>query len=90
VAIVEALGEVTLLYIEGLVANEPIIVKLPGILDVKRVRRCISRPTRRSCICSMPTAKPTARKLWLYFGLYCKSGPCALCQNLSLSVKFDC
>jgi alpha-glucoside transport system ATP-binding protein len=36
VSIVEALGEVTLLYIEGLVQNEPIIVKLPGIYDVKR------------------------------------------------------
>ncbi|TCL75660.1 sn-glycerol-3-phosphate ABC transporter ATP-binding protein UgpC [Rhizobium sp. BK251] len=36
VAIVEALGEVTLLYIEGLVQDEPIIVKLPGIVDVHR------------------------------------------------------
>jgi len=36
VSIVEALGEVTLLYIEGLVQGEPIIVKLPGIYDVKR------------------------------------------------------
>ena len=36
VAIIEALGEVTLLYIEGLVANEPIIAKIPGILDIKR------------------------------------------------------
>jgi len=36
VAIVEALGEVTLLYIEGLVQGEPIIAKIPGILDVKR------------------------------------------------------
>ncbi|KQV43856.1 MULTISPECIES: sn-glycerol-3-phosphate ABC transporter ATP-binding protein UgpC [unclassified Rhizobium] len=36
VSIIEALGEVTLLYIEGLVANEPIIAKVPGILDVKR------------------------------------------------------
>jgi alpha-glucoside transport system ATP-binding protein len=36
VSIVEALGEVTLLYIEGLVPNEPIIVKLPGTHDVKR------------------------------------------------------
>jgi alpha-glucoside transport system ATP-binding protein len=36
IAIVEALGEVTLLYIEGLVENEPIIAKLPGILKVGR------------------------------------------------------
>jgi alpha-glucoside transport system ATP-binding protein len=36
VAIVESLGEVTLLYIEGLVPNEPIIVKLPGTHDVTR------------------------------------------------------
>lgn len=36
VSIVEALGEVTLLYIEGLVQGEPIIAKIPGILDVKR------------------------------------------------------
>ena len=35
-AIVEALGEVTLLYIEGLVEGEPIIAKIPGIRDVKR------------------------------------------------------
>src|SRR5262245_33895753 len=34
VSIVEALGEVTLLYIEGLVPGEPIIVKLPGIYDI--------------------------------------------------------
>ena len=39
VAIVEALGEVTLLYIEGLVQGEPIIAKIPGILDVKRGAR---------------------------------------------------
>jgi alpha-glucoside transport system ATP-binding protein len=36
IAIVEALGEVTLLYVGGLVDGEPIIVKVPGILDVKR------------------------------------------------------
>jgi alpha-glucoside transport system ATP-binding protein len=36
VSIVEALGEVTLLYIEGLVQGEPIIVKLPGITDVRK------------------------------------------------------
>lgn len=36
VSIVEALGEVTLLYIEGLVKDEPIIVKLPGTLPIKR------------------------------------------------------
>jgi alpha-glucoside transport system ATP-binding protein len=39
VAIVEALGEVTLLYIDGLVQGEPIIAKIPGILDVKRGER---------------------------------------------------
>ncbi|APO66450.1 alpha-glucoside ABC transporter ATP-binding protein AglK [Rhizobium gallicum] len=36
VSIVEALGEVTLLYIEGLMPGEPIIVKLPGITDIKK------------------------------------------------------
>ena len=36
VSIVEALGEVTLLYIDGLVPGEPIIAKIPGILPVKR------------------------------------------------------
>ncbi|MBB3979237.1 alpha-glucoside transport system ATP-binding protein [Rhizobium azooxidifex] len=36
VAIVEALGEVTLLYIEGLVEGEPIIAKIPGIQAVRR------------------------------------------------------
>ncbi|PZM11968.1 ABC transporter ATP-binding protein [Rhizobium tubonense] len=36
VAIVEALGEVTLLYIEGLVDGEPIVAKLSGIVDIKR------------------------------------------------------
>ncbi len=36
VAIVEALGEVTLLYIEGLVEGEPIIAKIPGIQTVRR------------------------------------------------------
>ncbi|MBX5008540.1 ABC transporter ATP-binding protein [Rhizobium lentis] len=36
VSIVEALGEVTLLYIEGLVPGEPIVVKLPGIYDVHK------------------------------------------------------
>ncbi|MBB4438473.1 MULTISPECIES: ABC transporter ATP-binding protein [Rhizobium] len=39
VSIVEALGEVTLLYIEGLVPSEPIVVKLPGIYDVKKGER---------------------------------------------------
>jgi alpha-glucoside transport system ATP-binding protein len=36
VAIVEALGEVTLLYIEGLVDGEPIIAKIPGIQNIHR------------------------------------------------------
>ncbi len=36
VAIVEALGEVTLLYIEGLVDGEPIVAKLPGIAPIER------------------------------------------------------
>ncbi|MCO5733054.1 ABC transporter ATP-binding protein [Rhizobium sp. SSA_523] len=36
VAIVEALGEVTLLYIEGLTDEEPIIAKLPGIFRVEK------------------------------------------------------
>ena len=35
-SIVEALGEVTLLYIDGLVEGEPIIAKIPGILGVRR------------------------------------------------------
>ncbi len=39
VSIVEALGEVTLLYIEGLVPGEPIVVKLPGIYDVHKGQR---------------------------------------------------
>ncbi|MGO6816476.1 ABC transporter ATP-binding protein [Rhizobium leguminosarum] len=39
VSIVEALGEVTLLYIEGLVPGEPIVVKLPGIYDVTKGQR---------------------------------------------------
>ena len=39
ISIVEALGEVTLLYIEGLVAGEPIIVKIPGIVDARRGQR---------------------------------------------------
>jgi alpha-glucoside transport system ATP-binding protein len=30
ISLAEALGEVTLYYIEGLVANQPIIAKLPG------------------------------------------------------------
>jgi alpha-glucoside transport system ATP-binding protein len=34
--IVEALGEVTLLYIESLVENEPVVVKLPGIVEVTK------------------------------------------------------
>ena len=36
VSIVEALGEVTLLYIEGLVPDEPIIAKLAGIQPIER------------------------------------------------------
>jgi alpha-glucoside transport system ATP-binding protein len=36
VDIVEALGEVTLLYVKGPVEDEPIVVKLPGIVDVKK------------------------------------------------------
>ena len=36
VAIVEALGEVTLLYIEGLTADEPIVAKLPGHQTINR------------------------------------------------------
>ncbi|MFA7415765.1 MAG: sn-glycerol-3-phosphate ABC transporter ATP-binding protein UgpC [Rhizobium sp.] len=36
VSIVEALGEVTLLYVEGPVEDEPIVVKLQGIADVKK------------------------------------------------------
>lgn len=36
VEIVEALGEVTLLYVNGPVEEEPIVVKLPGIVDVKK------------------------------------------------------
>ncbi|RKE86160.1 sn-glycerol-3-phosphate ABC transporter ATP-binding protein UgpC [Rhizobium sp. AG855] len=36
ISIVEALGEVTLLYVMGPVEEEPIVVKLPGIVDVKK------------------------------------------------------
>ncbi len=36
IGIVEALGEVTLLYIEGLTRDEPIIAKIPGILPVNK------------------------------------------------------
>jgi alpha-glucoside transport system ATP-binding protein len=36
VEIVEALGEVTLLYVKGPVEEEPVVVKLPGIVDVKK------------------------------------------------------
>ena len=36
VTIVEALGEVTLLYVDGPVEDEPIVVKLPGIVEVKK------------------------------------------------------
>ena len=36
VGLVEKLGEVTLLYVEGLTEDEPIIVKLPGNQDVAR------------------------------------------------------
>ena len=39
VSIVEALGEVTLLYIEGLVPGEPIIAKLSGTIDIKKGQR---------------------------------------------------
>ena len=39
VSIVEALGEVTLLYIEGLVPDEPIIAKHAGIQPIKRGER---------------------------------------------------
>ncbi|MDO1581054.1 ABC transporter ATP-binding protein [Rhizobium oryzicola] len=36
ISIVEALGEVTLLYIDGLDGDEPIIAKLPGIAKVEK------------------------------------------------------
>jgi alpha-glucoside transport system ATP-binding protein len=36
VSIVEALGEVTLLYLEGLSGQEPIIAKIPGIIDIRK------------------------------------------------------
>ncbi len=36
ISIIEALGEVTLLYIEGLTEDEPIIIKLPGNLPFER------------------------------------------------------
>ncbi len=39
ISIVEALGEVTLLYIEGLVPGEPIIAKIPGIVAAERGER---------------------------------------------------
>ena len=36
VDIVEALGEVTMLYVQGPAEDAPIVVKLPGIVDVKK------------------------------------------------------
>jgi alpha-glucoside transport system ATP-binding protein len=36
VSMVEALGEVTLLYLDGLDGSEPVIAKIPGILDVAK------------------------------------------------------
>jgi len=36
VSIVEALGEVTLLYVHGLTGDEPIIAKLPGHQEIVR------------------------------------------------------
>jgi alpha-glucoside transport system ATP-binding protein len=36
VSIVEALGEVTLLYLEAPAGEEPVIVKIPGIAPVKK------------------------------------------------------
>jgi alpha-glucoside transport system ATP-binding protein len=36
VLLVEALGEVTLLYLEGKPGQEPIIAKIPGIFDIKK------------------------------------------------------
>ncbi|RWX77043.1 sn-glycerol-3-phosphate ABC transporter ATP-binding protein UgpC [Neorhizobium lilium] len=36
VSIVEALGEVTLLYVDGLPGTEPVVVKLPGIVDIRK------------------------------------------------------
>ncbi|QLF69398.1 ABC transporter ATP-binding protein [Peteryoungia desertarenae] len=36
ISIVEALGEVTMLYVDGPVEEEPIVVKLPGIVDIKK------------------------------------------------------
>ncbi|TCV76116.1 sn-glycerol-3-phosphate ABC transporter ATP-binding protein UgpC [Neorhizobium sp. S3-V5DH] len=48
VSIVEALGEVTLLYIEGLADQEPIIAKIPGILNAKKgnAMRFAADPTK--------------------------------------------
>ncbi|MDQ0457023.1 ABC transporter ATP-binding protein [Rhizobium paknamense] len=39
VTLVEALGEVTLLYVEGPLEGEPVVVKLPGIADVQKGAR---------------------------------------------------
>ncbi|MCB5202685.1 sn-glycerol-3-phosphate ABC transporter ATP-binding protein UgpC [Neorhizobium sp. T786] len=46
VSIVEALGEVTLLYIDGLSKDEPIIAKIPGIAQVRKgeILRFKARP----------------------------------------------
>ena len=48
ISIVEALGEVTLLYIEGLTKDEPIIAKIPGTLPVARAdkMRFTARPEK--------------------------------------------
>ncbi|MGF0537346.1 ABC transporter ATP-binding protein [Agrobacterium sp. ES01] len=36
VSIAEQLGEVTLLYVEGPVEDEPVVIKLPGVVDVSK------------------------------------------------------
>ena len=47
IVIVEQLGEVTLLYIGGLVENEPIIAKIPGIADVQKGQKMRFTAPRR-------------------------------------------
>lgn len=58
VSIVEALGEVTLLYIEGLVPGERSSSSCPASTTSTRARRCVLPPTGRSCISLTRPATP--------------------------------
>ncbi|MCM2291366.1 sn-glycerol-3-phosphate ABC transporter ATP-binding protein UgpC [Allorhizobium sp. BGMRC 0089] len=48
VELVEALGEVTLLYVEGPVEGQPVVVKLPGVSNVEKgARLCFTAPMNK-------------------------------------------